>query len=166
MFTFIRPVKRIPYLGNGDQGFTLIELLVVIIIMGILMAITVPNVMGQIGKAREASAKKFLSSVATAQQAYFFERAQFASSLALLDLTSSINYYTVTEPTLIGTTVVKHEAHGESAELNNIRNYGLGVYFVNNSYQITLCQSSTPSQLTQAGNSPNDDCSNNGVKLR
>lgn len=42
---------------RSHTGFTLIELMVVIIILGLLAAIVMPRIVGQTGKARQATAK-------------------------------------------------------------------------------------------------------------
>ena len=48
---------RCPSLLRDQRGFTLIELMLVIIILGILVAVTVPRFTGRSKQAREAAAR-------------------------------------------------------------------------------------------------------------
>lgn len=41
-------------LRKNKKGFTLVEIIVVLLIIGILLAITIPSIMGYVGKARNA----------------------------------------------------------------------------------------------------------------
>ena len=129
------------------KGFTLIELLVVIIILGVLSAVALPNLIQQIGKAREVEAKEHLSSIGTAQQAYFFENRQFASTMNDLNITISGEYYNYLSPQLNSTgswTQVTHVAEAINPVNQNIRDYAMGIYFQNQSFGIVLCQSNNP----------------------
>ena len=104
--------KLLQNLNNkkGEKGFTLIELLVVVIIIGVLAAGALPNLLGQVGKAREAEAKNGIGSINRAQQGYHFEARNFSPALVEADfqninnplslsLVSEFYNYSVAAPT-------------------------------------------------------------------
>ncbi|GAA6617109.1 type IV pilin-like G/H family protein [Scytonema sp. NUACC26] len=69
-----------------EEGFTLIELLVVVIIIGVLAAIALPSLLGQVNKAKQSEAKNYVGASNRAQQAYYLEYQLFASSLPALQV--------------------------------------------------------------------------------
>jgi type IV pilus assembly protein PilA len=81
---------------KSNKGFTLIELLVVVVIVGVLAAIALPNLLGQVGKARESEAKSTLGALARAQQVYFNQKTRFAETTDALDIpVGKEKYYTI-----------------------------------------------------------------------
>jgi type IV pilus assembly protein PilA len=60
-----------------DDGFTLIELLVVIIIIGILAAIAIPVFLNQRKKGWDAQAKSDSRNLASMQEAYIVDNAEY-----------------------------------------------------------------------------------------
>ena len=63
------------------RGFTLVELLIAIAIMGILMAIAVPNYNEYMIKATRSSAQQFLLDIAQRQEQYLLDNRQYATTL-------------------------------------------------------------------------------------
>jgi prepilin-type N-terminal cleavage/methylation domain-containing protein len=144
---------------RNNQGFTLIELLVVIIILGVLSVIAIPNILMQVGKARESEAKVNLSAIAIAQQAYFFEKRTFAGDVANLEVSINEGYYSYSPTTLVNSNAVKHQATSKDPANTNTRNYGLGVYHSSGGVFTTiLCQSSVPGDTAEAPNINTASC--------
>ena len=64
---------------RNRKGFTLIELMIVVAIIGILAAIAIPNFLRFQAKSKQSEAKELLSTVYTAEQAYFAEQNEYAA---------------------------------------------------------------------------------------
>jgi len=64
-------------------GFTLIELMVVVAILGILTAIAIPNFMSFQTRAKRSEARELLSTLFSANQAYFHENASYAGTVTM-----------------------------------------------------------------------------------
>jgi len=60
------------------EGFTLIELMIVVAIIGILAAIAIPNFLRFQAKSKQSEARELLSTVYTAEVAYFAEQNTYA----------------------------------------------------------------------------------------
>lgn len=65
-------------LKEQNKGFTLVELLVVILVLGVLFAIALPNLLGQVGKARDSEMKNAVGVIGRGQQAYHAQNQKFA----------------------------------------------------------------------------------------
>ena len=101
--------KFLQHLNNKkktEEGFTLIELLVVIIIIGVLAAIALPSLLGQVNKAKQSEAKNNIGAINRAQQAYYLEYTTFTDNLTQLGVglkTQTDNYqYTLVLDTGLG----------------------------------------------------------------
>ena len=151
---------------NTNKGFTLIELLVVVIIIGVLAATAIPNMLIQVGKARETEAKNNLSSIGQSQQAYFLEKATFADQISKLDIhLSPDGYYDYPDPGNANSSFVKHTATNSDALTEATKNYGMGVYFVLGDFGIVLCKSNVVGGKVEAPSTFTDTCIN-GEEVR
>lgn len=77
MKTFLKSVKR-------QDGFTLVELMVVVAIIGLLSAVAIPNFRKYQAKAKMSEAKLQLSSVYTAETAFFSDYNIYHNCLAYM----------------------------------------------------------------------------------
>lgn len=69
----------------AKQGFTLIEIMVVVGIIGLLMAVLIPNVTGKMNEARITSARVHIKNVAEALQMYSMKHGgKYPDSLEVL----------------------------------------------------------------------------------
>ena len=85
-----RPAGRGVCAANSNahrkvRAFTLIEVMMVVLIMGLLLAIVVPNMWGQGEKARMAAAKSGIRNIASALDMYRIDNGHYPSTEQGLD---------------------------------------------------------------------------------
>ncbi len=74
-------------LKNASKGFSLTEILVVVAIMGIIMALAIPNFLQVYEKSKADEGRQILNNIYLAQKRFYLDHNNvYASSLALLDV--------------------------------------------------------------------------------
>lgn len=165
LFFFIKKLAKHNY---NNHGFTMIELLVVMLFIGLLSALSLPNFLNQVGKARETEAKNNLGTIARSQQAYHFEKSIFADSLNKLNLNNNLTtrYYNSPAPDIANSVLVKHRSVAINPVKDYVKNYAVGVYYNSGAYELYLCQSYAVNQPVDVPNNISNDCTNNGIKIK
>ncbi|MBF0460563.1 MAG: prepilin-type N-terminal cleavage/methylation domain-containing protein [Magnetococcales bacterium] len=67
---------------RGTPGFTLIELLIAVVIIGILLALALPNYLTTVTKAARSDGQSLLMQVVQSEERYFTENLTYTSGLA------------------------------------------------------------------------------------
>jgi prepilin-type N-terminal cleavage/methylation domain-containing protein len=135
--------------GKKARGFTLIELLIVVILLGVLAAISLPYLLGQIAKGRQAEARASLGLINRAQQGYRYEKGTFAtlSELSLEAATISLTFYNISQvetpaPDAFG---AAYQANAVTEFDDDIKNYaGAAGQTAAGAYTGIVCEDETP----------------------
>jgi type IV pilus assembly protein PilA len=135
---------------NGNKGFTLIELLVVVIIIGVLAAIALPNLLGQVAKGRQAEARNNLGVVNRAQQAYRLENATFGL-IEALPVTTTTTYYQAIGGGANDPVFATHTVAAQTQFNNDIRDYSSAVGQTSaGAFSAVICEGTTPNVTVAA----------------
>jgi type IV pilus assembly protein PilA len=182
--------KLLRHLNNkknkNNKGFTLIELLVVVIIIGVLAAVALPNLLSQVGKARESEAKNAMGTINRSQQAYHFSNRTFAGTIPNgtadgemggnnpLGVMITSRYYNVsTTASADPTTSADATAEPQNAANDGVRDYSAQIVAGGGNYGTAICQgltvgSTTPTVATAElpASGVASSCSNDGTVLQ
>ena len=78
---------------NSQAGFTLVEILVVITIIGLIMALVGPRVLGYLGESKAKAAKIQIQSFGSALDLFYLDAGRFPSTSEGLENWSDIQRY-------------------------------------------------------------------------
>jgi type IV pilus assembly protein PilA len=147
---------------NKEEGFTLIELLVVVIIIGVLAAVALPNLLKQVGKARETELKNAVGTINRSQQSYHFEKQAFATTIANLGVTIPTQYIDSNTDTGLGIDGSSTTSAATVAPVNTdstkdgTRAYSGMIAYADGQYSQVICQSNDVTDALTAPGTPDE----------
>ncbi|RMD70981.1 MAG: prepilin-type N-terminal cleavage/methylation domain-containing protein, partial [Cyanobacteria bacterium J149] len=165
-------LKYLSYLrnkkNNGQEGFTLIELLVVVIIIGVLAAVALPNLLSQVGKARETEIKNATGTTLRSLQSYHFERQNFTTDLGNLGISFQTRYITNVASMITTATSALAEVTPENSNATNdgTRAYSGRIDYGSGTYAQAVCQSDVVTVSIAAPTSGSATTCTGGVIIR
>jgi len=151
------------------RGFTLIELLIVLILLGVLAAISLPNLLGQVAKGRQAEARAALGLINRAQQGYRYENATFTTLSQLPIEINDARFYTFVDDTSVIPDAfgAAYLANALTPFDNDIKNYaGAAGQTASGAYTGIVCEDETPLEdNVSTSNSAGVLACVNGIKI-
>lgn len=110
----------------NQKGFTIIELLVVIVIIGILVALTLPNLFAAQARGRDTDRKNELKNLQQKLESYFNDNDEYPANFAALDAAYVAGADEITGPrndaytyTVSAVDGVDNQAYTLTADLEN-----------------------------------------------
>ncbi|MDJ0845469.1 type IV pilin protein [Crocosphaera sp.] len=167
------PVLAQFFLKNPQTGFTLIELMIVTIILGVLAAISIPQLFAMVAKARETEIQTQIASLLRAENVYYLEHGHFAkiSNREMrnhthgLDVAISNDYYDIRTTLAIHYNAVRVKATAIKNYDKDFKNYTAGLHYSRGVFASIICQTHDPggdinyiAQFTLSNNQPHAKC--------
>ncbi len=135
-------------------GFTLLELMITVVIIGIVAALAIPSLLGQVARSRETEAVTTLGTINRTQLAHRYEYGEFAligeitpdgvNEPSVLELPLKPKYYIYRDITIPGTDHVRAKYGAVAIEeyTDTMKNYTAGIRYLpeRNNFATVICR--------------------------
>ncbi|MDJ0599437.1 MAG: type IV pilin-like G/H family protein [Crocosphaera sp.] len=160
-------------LKNSHRGFTLLELMIVIVMLGVLAAISIPQLLGMVAKARETEIHNQIASLVRAENVYYLEHGKFAKINSTqmrnhehgLDVAITNDKYNIRTTFASEYNAVRVKATALGEYQTSLKNYTAGLHYSGGIFASIICQTHDPggdivyiAQFTLSGDQPHAKC--------